>query len=258
MPNIEIRGEKLHYERDGTGPTLAMFHSLGTNSYLWQEQFAAWRSQFTCISFDARGHGRSTNNGGVTMQTVAEDVHTALNELGLLPAHLIGISMGGLQCARFHALAVDSVLSIVYADSFASLGDAGPARISAMEKKIGAMSMEEFGADYAADTLLPDTPKERHDALIAAISGMTKDNYMQTVRSIFTVDVREQLKVIEKPMHIVTGELDQRTPLSAAEAVHDLVHGSTMQIIPDAGHLSNIDNPTGFHAAVEPFLERWR
>lgn len=254
MPDICVNGETLHYVRQGRGPTLAMFHSLGTNSYLWAEQIARWQDRFTCIAFDARGHGRSTNNGGITMQSVAEDVHAALRQLGLLPAHLVGISMGALQCARVHALAPDDVLSIVYADSFASLGEAGPARIREMEAKIAATTMAEYGADYTANTLLPATAPEHHRALTQAIAGMTPENYLETVRSIFREDVRAQLAAIDKPCLVVTGELDQRTPPSAAEAVHALVPGSTLKIIPAAGHLSNIDNPDGFDEAVEPFL----
>ena len=60
MPEISVNGETIHYERAGQGPTLAMLHSLGTNSYLWKEQIERWQDKFTCVAFDARGHGRST------------------------------------------------------------------------------------------------------------------------------------------------------------------------------------------------------
>lgn len=254
MPEISVNGETIHYEREGSGPTLAMLHSLGTSSYLWKEQIERWKDRFTCVAFDARGHGRSTNNGGATMQNIAQDAHAALKEMGLLPATLIGISMGGLQCARFHAFAPDDVTAIVYADSFAFLGDAGPARVADMEKKISGMTMDEYAAAYTLDTLLPTTAETHHAALRKSISGMTAENYLDTVRSVFTEDVREQLQGIDKPCLVVTGDKDQRTPPAAAEAVHGLVAGSMLKIIPDAAHLSNIDNPEGFADAVEPFL----
>ena len=84
---------------------------------------------------------------------------------------------------------------------------------------------------------------------------MTATDYLETVRSVFLEDVREQLKAIDKPCHIVTGEQDQRTPPAAAESVHALVSGSTLKLIPNAAHLSNIDNPDGFDDAVKPFLD---
>ncbi|PIW30178.1 MAG: hypothetical protein COW30_02945 [Rhodospirillales bacterium CG15_BIG_FIL_POST_REV_8_21_14_020_66_15] len=258
MPMIAANGETLHYRLAGSGPTLLMLHSLGTNGYLWEGQIAALSDRFTCVALDARGHGRSSNRGGMTMQAAAEDAHALLKELGLLPAHVMGISMGGLQSARLHALAPGDVLSIVYADGFASLGDVGPERVKAMESKMATMTMTEFAKDYADNTLLPTTDISHHQALIAAITSMTKDDYLEAVRSVFTEDVRAQLKGIDKPMHIVTGDRDQRTPLAAAESVHALVPGSTLEVIPDAAHLSNIDNPAGFMAAVGPFLDRVR
>lgn len=256
MPTIDVNGETIHYRRAGTGPTLAFLHSLGTNSYLWEHQIARWQDRFTCVAFDGRGHGRSSNNGGATMQAMAEDAHAALKALGLLPAHLIGISMGGLQCARFHAVAPADVRSIVYADSFAFLGEAGPARVAALEQKVRSMSMQDYAVDYMTTTLLPATPQADKDALVAAIAGMTADNYIETVKSVFTEDVREYLKAIRCPTHVVVGAKDERTPVAAAESVRALVPGATMKIIPDAAHLANIDNPDGFHAAVEPFLNQ--
>ena len=255
MPEINVNGETLHYAREGDGPTLVMFHSLGTNSYLWAEQISRWKDRFTCIAFDARGHGRSSNNGGVSMQNVALDVYAALKRLNLFPTYLIGISMGALQCARFHAHSPNDVLGIVYADSFASLGEAGPLRVKDMEEKIGATTMDAYARAYTADTLLPTTGAVHHQALTNAISGMTATDYLETVRSVFLEDVREQLKAIDKPCHIVTGEQDQRTPPAAAESVHALVSGSTLKLIPNAAHLSNIDNPDGFDDAVKPFLD---
>lgn len=256
MPEISVNGETLHYEMDGSGPTLLLIHSLGTNSGLWKRQIAHWRDRFTCVAFDARGHGKSSNNGGVTMADIAADLHAALTQLGLLPAHIIGISMGGLIAARFHEIEPRAVRSIVYADSFSHMGGAGQTRIKELQAKIANMGMDQYAWDYDANTLMTDTPEPDHERLVAAISGMTADAYMQTARSVFTEDVRDSLKQIRVPMLVVCGDSDQRTPLEKSREVAALVPESEVKEIPAAGHLSNLDNPEGFHAAVDPFLER--
>jgi 3-oxoadipate enol-lactonase len=256
MATISVNGETLHYERAGSGPTLLMIHSLGTSAGLWRKQIAHWQDRFTCIAFDARGHGRSTNEGGVTMEAVAGDLHTALKELGLLPAHLVGLSMGGPIAARFHAIDPSGVISIVYADSFAWLGEAGAARIADMEAKLAATPMADYARDYDANTLLPGAPAEAHDYLIDAISGMRAEDYLQTVRSIFTEDVRDCLKRIRVPLLALAGDSDARTPIEKAREVADLVAGAQVEEIPRAGHLANLDNPEGFQAAVDAFLQR--
>ncbi|MEK9673277.1 MAG: alpha/beta fold hydrolase [Rhodospirillaceae bacterium] len=257
MPTIQVNGETIHYVREGQGPTLAMFHSLGTNSYLWTDQIAAVKDRFTCVAFDARGHGMSTNVGGVTNQAVAEDAHAALKEMGLLPAVVMGISMGGLQCARFHDLAPKDVTAIVYADSFAHIGEAGVERVKMIEATLDEKSMADYAADYTAQTLLPGTAARHKDALTAAIAGMRAADYLQMTRSVFTEDVCDHLKRISKPMKIVVGDQDQRTPLAASEYVKALVPQAELEVIPGAAHLANIDNPAGFMAAVGPFLDRF-
>ena len=61
MPTLTANGETLSYRMEGSGPTLLMIHSLGTNACLWDRQIAHWRDRYTCIAFDARGHGASSN-----------------------------------------------------------------------------------------------------------------------------------------------------------------------------------------------------
>lgn len=256
MHTISVNGETLHYQREGSGPPLVMIHSLGTNSYMWSRQFHHWKDRFTCVAFDARGHGRSTNNGGVTIKAVAADLHAALRQLGLLPAHLIGISMGALIAARIHEIEAGAVLSIVYADSFAHLSGGGEDRIRTIEKKLGAMSMEEYAAEYASNTLLESTPAPEYQALIDAIAGVTPEAYLQTARSIFGEDVSGCLRKVKAPLLALAGDSDQRSPIEKAREVSGLVPGSAVLEVRRAGHLANIDNPEGFQAAVDSFLAR--
>ncbi len=255
MPEIAVNGETLHYERAGTGPTLLMLHSLGTNSYLWERQFAHWQERFTCIAFDSRGHGRSTQ-GPFTVRQVAADLHAAVTALDLLPVVMIGISMGGPVAARFHEIDPDAVRAIVYADSFAHMGSEGEARIRHLEETVPAMTMADYAADYAANTLMPATPQADREALVEAIAGMRTEDYLQAVRSIFTEDVSDCLKQVSVPMLVLVGENDQRTPLSWSREAADLVPGSALVQIPGAGHLSNVDNPDAFNAEVDAFLAR--
>lgn len=254
MNTIEVNGETLAYERAGQGPVLVLVHSLGTGAWLWREQIARWKADFDVIAFDTRGHGGSTNNGGFTVKAVAKDIATALDKLGVSRAHLLGISMGGLICARIHELAPERVASLVIADSFPTLGEAGPQRVAVLEDTIGALTIAEYGEQYARETILPATPAAHGDELAASIAAMEKENYLQTVRSIFTEDVVECLKAVRVPSLVVVGEKDQRTPPAANEKIAGLLEGSEYHVIPDAAHLANLDNPAGFHAVVDPFL----
>lgn len=254
MPTIQVNGETIHYERDGDGPPLVLVHSLGTSTNLWSAQVAHWAPKFACVAIDARGHGASTNRGGVTMANVAADIHAALDQLGLLPAHFLGISMGGLIIARLHERDPAALASAVIADSFHTLGEMGPERVAFLEDRIASVDMEEYGRMYARETLLPDTAEEERTALAAAIARVEKESYLQTARSVFTEDVTSCMEAMDLPVRVVCGDKDDRTPPALSERIAELIPGADLIMVENAAHLANLDNPAGFHAAIDPFL----
>lgn len=256
MAEIDVGGETLHYERQGSGDPLLLIHSLGTGAWLWTEQIRRWSAFFDVIAFDVRGHGRSTNRGGVTMKNIAADLHAALREFDLLPVHVVGISMGGLILSRLHEIDPAALRSAVIADSFATQGRAGPARAEALAARLMPLSMAEYGRIYADEVLLPTTSRTQYHALAESVGATDKAAYLQTARSIYTEDVVTCMKAMRLPVRVVVGDLDDRTPPNLAEDIAAIVPGAELYRIPHAAHLANLDNPDGFHAAVDPFLRR--
>lgn len=254
MPVIDANGERLDYRREGRGEALVLVHSLGTNAQLWDEQIAAWSGRFDVIAVTARGHGGSTNRGGVTMAAIAEDLLAVLRQLGIDRAAFVGLSMGGLICARLHALAPAMVRRLVISGSFVTLGDRGLQRIRDLEARIAALGMAQYGRAYAAETLLPATPRRHHDALAAWIAAMDRDAYLQTLRSIFSEDVSACMGAMRLPVRVQVGAQDQRTPVALAEQIARTIPGATLAVLDGAGHLANLDAPDRFRAAVEDHL----
>ena len=254
MPKVSVGGETLNYRRKGRGEPLLLVHSLGAAAWLWEEQIARWSEHFDVIAFDVRGHGASTHNETVTIRAIARDLHQAMSSLGLLPAHGVGLSMGGPILSRFYEIDPCAVKSLVIADSFATQGEAGHERAKMLEARITSMGIEAYGQVYADETILPSTSRRHHAALRDSIAGCNQDAYIETVRSVFTEDVRSILASLKIPMMVAVGDKDNRTPSALSEAIVALVPGAEYRLIPDAAHLANLDNPEGFHAALDPFL----
>lgn len=250
---IDVNGETLTYRREGSGPALVLVHSLGTCSALWDNEIAHWSKNFDVIAFDARGHGGSTNRGGVSMRTIARDLNASLRLLGVRRAHFVGISMGGLICSRLHALDKSLFETLTISGSLVS-AEGGEDRVRALEARITAAGLDAYGRQYAEETLLPSTPKVHHDALAQWIGAMTLDSYLQTVRSIFTEDVEGCMREMGMPVRVLVGSKDNRTPPPMAERIARTIPGATLHIIDDAAHLANLDAPERFRAAVEPSL----
>lgn len=68
------------------------------------------------------------------------------------------------------------------------------------------------------------------------------------------MDCSEMLSQIHVPTLILVGEEDKVTPYSDAQHLHKHIAGSVLQVIPKAGHLSNMENPERFNKAVSEFL----
>lgn len=253
MATLEANGETLGYRREGKGPALVLVHSLGTNTALWDRQFEHFSRRYDVISFDARGHGNSSNRGGVSMRNIAADIRAGLQALDIGRAHFVGISMGGLICSRLHELDASLFESITISGSFVSI-EGGAERVKMLENRITAAGLERYGREYAAETLLPETPREHHEALARWIAGMELDAYLQTVRSIFTEDVEACMRTMKIPALVLVGDKDQRTPLALSERMAKTIPGASLQIVEGAAHLANLDQPQRFNAALASIL----
>lgn len=256
MPQLSVNGETLHYARAGSGPPLLLIHSLGTGAWMWRDDMARWSDRFDVIAFDARGHGGSTRNGSVTVRTIADDLAAALKQLGVGPVHVVAISMGGPIASHLVAEAPDSVASLVIADSFARQGEAGQTRVTGLQEVLKTTPMDDYARTYAEGTMHRDAERRHFDALVASVAAIDKDAYLELARSVFTADVADLMAGIAVPVRVVVGAEDTRTPPALSEEIVRLIPGAELAVVERAAHLANLDNPDGFHAAVDPFLDR--
>ena len=144
---------------------------------------------------------------------------------------------------------------MVLADAFARIRPGGEDRIYATQEAVAYLSMREFGSQYAGDRLMPTTDIDKLDELAAEISKCPPKGYVDTVRAIFTYDASGDLAKVAVPTLILIGDSDDATPMAESEFIRDGIAGSKINIIPDAGHLSTIDNPAKFTAELGKFLD---
>lgn len=255
MPAIEANGERLNYVDEGDGPPVLLIHSLGTNSYLYRDQIAALKGRYRCIAPDCRAHGASSYNGGVTIEDIAADHKAILDHLGIEQCHIVGLSMGGPIMLNFNKRWPDVAKSMVFADCFARLRPGAEDRIYATQEAVAYLSMLEFGNQYAGDRLMPTTPFEKLDELAEAVALCPPKGYVDTVRAVFTYDASGDLGKVTAPTLILIGDNDDATPMAESEFIRDGIAGSTIREIPDAGHLTTIDNPDAVTAELAAFLD---
>ncbi len=255
MPVLAANGETIHYVHEGSGPPVALIHSLGSSVHMWKQQIDALKGKYAIIAIDCRGHGRSSANGQARVTDAAQDLKAVLDHLGVTGCHLVGIGMGGAIALSFNSRWSAMIHSLVLADSAAKPAAGSADLVDATREAIAYISMQEFGTQYAAEHLMPTTPLEIQDELAGTIAKMNPKAYIQTMQSALLDDFTPMLSGVHAPTLVLVGENDTDTPRSAADHLVKNIAGATLEVIADAGHLSNLDNPAAFNAVLSRFLD---
>lgn len=258
---VRIAGSNLAYEMRGTGPAVLFLHAFPLSLSMWDSQMATLAEKHTVVRFDARGFGASPPvDGLLTMERVADDAVALLDHLEISRAVVCGCSMGGyaaLALVRRHS---DRLRGLVLADTRAE-GDSPEARSA---RSLLADKVRRQGAEAAAEAFLPrlvgttthaERPRVvtfvRETMLATSAEGICNGLAGLAARA----DSRPTLKEIAVPTLMIVGEEDLLTPPSVAASLQHAVRGSRLEIIPRAGHLSNLENPQVFNAVLGRFLE---
>ncbi|HEY1014611.1 MAG TPA: alpha/beta fold hydrolase [Herpetosiphonaceae bacterium] len=257
----EIDGVTLAYDDSGSGPPVVLLHAFPLSKEMWRGQVEALRDAYRVIAPDLRGHGGSALRGdSATMEQMADDVLALLDRLGLGRVALGGLSMGGyvaLNLARRHP---GRLAALVLADTRAGADSAEgrEGRAATARKAL------EQGAPAIADQLLPKllAPATQRDqpglvsevrALIEATSpaAIAAASHGMAARA----DSTAALPAFGAPTLVLVGAEDALTPPSESEAMRAAIPGAQLEIIPGAGHLSNLEQPAAFNQALRGFLD---
>src|SRR5262245_47763018 len=118
MPDVRVEDCSIHYEIQGKGDVVLLLHGLGSSVRDWELQIPALAERYTVLAVDMRGHGRSDKpSGPYSVAIFARDVAAVLRALALGPAHVVGISMGGMIGFQLAVDAPSLVRSFVVVNS---------------------------------------------------------------------------------------------------------------------------------------------
>ncbi len=103
----------------------------------------------------------------------------------------------------------------------------------------------------AGPTRLPEeVAKVREMILTTPVVG-----FSACCAAIREMDQRESIRTITTPTLVIVGEQDPGTTVEMARLIHERIEGSKLVILPEAAHLSNVEQSEGFNAALLDFLQ---
>jgi pimeloyl-ACP methyl ester carboxylesterase len=259
VEKVEVDGLQIAYERAGSGPALVLLHGyVGDGPATWRRQLDGLCDEFTVVAWDAPGAGRSSDPPErFGLDGYADCLAGFLEKLGLASAWVVGLSFGGvlaLALQRRHA-AMSSAL--VLASAYAGWAGSLPTEV-AEQRLRQALALADRAPDELVGALLPTMfsstmPPEAMDGFGASMQAFHPRGFRAMARAC-AEDVRDVLPHIDVPTLLVHGERDVRAPLTVAKALQAAISDSTLVVLPDAGHMCNIEAPDEFNVAVREFL----
>lgn len=253
----------------GEGPLLVFLHGIGSNRLNWRLQLPAFAGDFTAVAWDARGYGASDDyDGDLDFSDFSHDLVRVLDHFGAGKAHLCGLSMGGRIAQDFYALYPERVATLVLCDTFAGDDESDPraSRSQSIEAFVESRirpfldgaDPKERAARNAGRLMAPGASEDAKRRAVEASSMLHVDSYIKTVRASASFSRVDNLANISVPTLLVYGALDPLTPPHVGAYMQEHIKGARLEIIANAGHLTNLEQPGAFNGVVLSFLRAHR
>ena len=240
---------------------LVLLHAFPLHARMFQAQLALADRGWRVIAPHLRGfHGAAGDPPASSVDDYAGDAIDLLDALHIDEAVIGGVSMGGYVAFAMFRHAPRYFQAMILADT-KSQADT-PEAVEGRKKML--RLVEEKGAAAVAEEMIPkllgETTRRTRPDVVEEVRTLVLANstgaIAGAIRALMTrPDSTPLLATIHCPALIVVGDEDTVTPRAAAEEMHRGIAGSQLVVIPGAGHLSNLEEPSGFNASLAQFLD---
>jgi 3-oxoadipate enol-lactonase len=254
-----VRAVDLHFtDSGGEGEAVLLAHAIGCDHRMWDELGARLAKRYRVIAFDARGHGGSPfGHRPYTLEVLADDARALMDKIGVVKAHWVGLSMGGMIGQAFALRHPARLLKLVIANSTAGYGAEGRAMWQARMKQVregGLASIRDASAARWFSEEFRSSLPQRVDEIMARFLETPVEGYLGCCEAIAALDYADDLIRIKAKTLVIAGEADVGTPPVMSQAIAAKIPGAKLAVIPGAAHLSVAEKPAEFAELVERFL----
>jgi pimeloyl-ACP methyl ester carboxylesterase len=230
---------------------------------MWEPQVQEFSKYYRVITLDLRGHGDSEAPlWHFTLDDFAEDIRELLRHLGIAQATCVGLSMGGYTLLALFRKYPELITKMVLADT--------RAQADSDEAKAGRFAMAQVayqkGPQAIAEMMMPKllgpTSLEKRQDIVEHIRSIIHKNpasgiIVDLMAMAQRPDSSPLLSNISCPTLVIVGEDDVATPPAEAHYIKDRIPSAELVVLPQAGHLSNLEQPQGFNQALISFFKKF-
>ena len=270
VPTLQTNDIETYYKRTGEGLPLVFAHGAWTDHRMWEPQVKALADEYEVITYDVRGHGRTgeSDEKRYTVDLFAADLRSLVEGLGLDRPVVCGLSLGGMIAQTYAVRYPEELRALVLADTAVSsrltLSDTlqtllfpkwamtamvrvlGPKRWVDIAFRLANLTRGEewFGLDDHVRSYVRET-----------MSAFSAEEYNKIFGAVYEYRMVD-LGAIQVPTLVVNGEYESESVFRHTTTLERLIPDVRSRVIPDAGHTSNMENPSAFTEALVEFLER--
>lgn len=268
MPVHQVGDASIAYTDTGAppadpdAPTIVFGHGLLFSGWMFHPQVAALRDRYRCVTIDWRGQGESpATRGGYDMDTLTGDAVSLIESLDAGPVHYVGLSMGGFVGQRLAARHGHLLRSLTLLDTSADpeppVSAAEDLAMAAVYPLVGIRPL------FPIVVRLMFGPAFRRDPSGAPIIAEFRARLQHcdrrgTARAVRAVALRRsvyaELGGIDVPTLVIVGADDRPTKPAKARRIADRVPNARLEIVPDCGHSSTVEQPAAITSLLSAFL----
>jgi pimeloyl-ACP methyl ester carboxylesterase len=247
---------------EGEGPLLFLIHGIGASRHSFDGLVAHLKSEFLCIGYDLRGHGRSPiPPTPYTLDELVEDLEALRAELGIEKAHFAGHSLGGMIGPAYARKYPEHVLTLGLYSTAAFRTEDDSAKVKGV-----VAAMRQKGIPQVLETLKDRwfTPEfaARHPDVIERRMQQVIDTNPDVFLSVFDIyaetEMAPWLHEIEHPSLVLTGENDGGCNPRLNKQIADALPNSELVILPVLRHAILLEAADRVAPPVLSFLRRYR
>lgn len=262
MPLLPLSGGKFFYAEKGEGEPLVFLNGLSGDHAYWMGQVRAFARQYRCLAVDNRDVGQSAYAAGpYTVRDMAGDVAELLDRLGAAPAHVVGLSLGGMIAQELALAWPERVRSLTLACTLGRADAWFRATLAAFEL------IRRHVADTAAffEAILPWWVSHRYLANAEPATWLTwllrqnpypqrLDGFLRQIQATGGHDALDRLAQIRCPVLVLAGEDDSVAPPRYARQIVAQVPQARLVVLPGVGHAPPLEDPGPFNSRLAEFL----
>lgn len=226
---------------------------------MWTPQMDMFKRRHRVLRYDTRGHGQSAAPAApYQLADLANDVIGLMDHFGIDKADYIGLSLGGmtgLELALQHRTRLNRLICCdARADAPQPFSKMWDERIAAVDSN-GLKTLWPGTLERWLTSILQSRAPEIVEQLRVDFEQTNAEGYKGCAAAIQGLDHMRSLAGLTTPILYIVGDQDSGAPPETMRAMADATPGARFELISNAAHIANIDNPDAFNKAVDDYLQ---